>query len=448
MAPDEGRPHERYELESPPEFGDDGAVANIVVDKQGALRADAAGATMLAGGPGRYRAHRAGALVVMTLDEGTGAVAREGETLALCGDIAAMPLLGLMNMLGQSRESGRLVLKRGPSERVVLLHNGDVASIGSNLPADRLGVFLVKLGKISESALEEAQRDSAATGKRIGQVLLQRGFIDSHQLWRAIQEQITELFADVVQWQEGSFVLYRLPPGFQMPPTPPLPMQGLLLEAVRRADEMSVYRERIPSMSARLRRTQRPPPAGFGEDPDDALAARVYAVIAPEAAVSDVARALHIADFDATRGCYELLKRGLVELVKAHVDTHYALRREDAHRLEVFNVAFREIHDEVVRAGQLEAFRAGVAKYLADPAHGFHAFFAGAVLDDSGALVPTPLAHNLGGLVAEGHDASTVITEALTELTFFMLFQCSSFLEPSIDEQLGRRVRLIHASLR
>lgn len=423
-------------------------MTNFVVDKQGALRADAAGATLLSAAPGRYRAHRAGALVVMTLDEGTGAVAREGETLALCGDIAAMPLLSLMNMLGQSRESGRLVLKRGPSERVVLLHNGDVASIGSNLPADRLGVFLVKLGKISEVTLEEAQRESANTGRRIGQVLLQRGFIDSHQLWRAIQEQITELFADVVQWEEGSFVLYRLPSGFQMPPTPPLPMQGLLLEAVRRADEMSVYRERIPSMTARLRRTHRAPPEGFGQDPDDVVAARVYAILAPEASVADVARALHVADFDATRGCYDLLKRGLAELVKSHVDTHYALRREDEHRIEVFNVAFREIHDEVVRAGPREPFRAGVAKYLADPAHGFHAFFVGVSLDETGALATAPLARNLGALIAEGHDASSVVTEALTELTFFMLFQCSSFLDSAIDEQLGRRVRLIHASLR
>lgn len=423
-------------------------MTNIVVDKQGALQADAAAAAALSAAPGRYRAHRAGALLVLTLDEGTGAVAREGEVLSLAGDIAAMPLLSLMNMLGQSRESGRLVLKRGPSERVVLLHNGDVASIGSNLPADRLGVFLVKLGKISEAALEEAQRDSAATGRRIGQVLLQRGFIDSHQLWRAIQEQITELFADVVQWEEGSFVLYRLPPAFQMPPTPPLPMQGLLLEAVRRADEMSIYRERIPSMTARLRRTHRAPPPEFGQDPDDDQAVRAYAVIAPEAAVSDVARALQVADFDATRACYELLKRGLAELVKTHVDGQFALGREDAHRLDVFNVALREIHDEVVKAGQLESFRVGVAKYLSDTAHGFHAFFHGAAIDDSGAMAIEPLVRNLRALTAEGHEVRTVMSEALTELTFFMLFQCSSFLDPHADEQLGRRVRLIHASMR
>ena len=50
--------------------------------------------------------------------------------------------------------------------------------------------------------------------------------------------------------------------------------------------------------------------------------------------------------------------------------------------------------------------------------------------------------------LAEGHDAGAVISEALNELTFFMLFQCGELLDPQSDEHLGRRVRLIHASLR
>ena len=71
-----------------------------------------------------------------------------------------------------------------------------------------------------------------------------------------------------------------------------------------------------------------------------------------------------------------------------------------------------------------------------------------AYYDETGALSTSQLARNLGALSAEGHDVGAVIIEALTELTFFMLFQCSAFLDPTIDEQLGRRVRLIHASLR
>lgn len=421
----------------------------MTLDRAGGVAADATTRPVLAEHPGRYRLHRAGTLVVMTLDEGTGAVAREGETLCMCGDVAVMPMLALMNLLGQNRETGRLVLKRGAIERVVLLHDGDVASIGSNLAADRLGTFLVRLGKVSEKALEEAQNDAAKTGKRIGQALLARGLIDTHQLWRAIQEQITELFTDAVQWTDGSFVLYRLGPNFQFPSTPPLPMQGLLLEAVRRADEMSVFRERIPSTAARVRRTSRQPSGDFLDDSDFELARRALAALNPEASVIDVARALQVAEFDATRACYQLIKHGLAELVKAGANSPaHRLSREDEHKIDVFNVAFREIHDEVVRAGKLERFVVGVRKYLADPSHAFHAFFAGVVPDATGALPVPTLSRNLGMLTAEGHDAGSVIVEALNELTFFMLFQCGELLDASADDNLGRRVRLIHGSLR
>ncbi len=142
------------------------------------------------------------------------------------------------------------------------------------------------------------------------------------------------------------------------------------------------------------------------------------------------------------------MKRGVVELVKQKVDAHYQLSPDDEQKIEVFNVAFKEIHDEVSRAGQRALYVQGVQKYLADTTHAYHALFRGLVVDQTGALPRDTLAHNVMGFVRDGHDAGTALVEALQELTFFMLFQCSSFLTPEVDEQLGRRVRLIHASLR
>lgn len=423
----------------------------IVIDKSGNVVAgDAATKSALAVACGRYQAHRAGSLLVLTRDEGTGAVARPGEILAMAGDVAATGLLSLMNLYGQNRETGRLVLKRDHIERVIMMHNGDVASIGSNLPGDRLGSFLVRMGKVKEADLKQAQREAEKAGKRIGQALLAKGLIDAHELWTAIQEQITELFADVVNWVEGSFALYRVAPDFVFPTTPPLPMQGLLLEAVRRADEMSVYRERIPTVQSRLRRTQKP--SHLADDPELQLAAAAIEHFSDgrrDSSVAEIAKSLHIAEFDATRACYDLLKRGLVEVVKAQPGLPpLKLSKDEQHKIDVFNLAFREIHDEVARAGKVDRFVGGVAKFLGDESHAFHALFRGVLPEGSGALPVDVLSKNLGGIVAEGHEATGVITEALNELTFFMLFQCGELLDPQSDEHLGRRVRLIHASLR
>ncbi|MCC7110166.1 MAG: DUF4388 domain-containing protein, partial [Deltaproteobacteria bacterium] len=97
------------------------SLPTLLVDRSGAIvRAEPEAREVLKAQPGSYRVHRAGGVVLLILDENAGTAAKQGETLALAGDIAAMPLLGLMNLLGQSRETGRVVLKDGDVERVVL----------------------------------------------------------------------------------------------------------------------------------------------------------------------------------------------------------------------------------------------------------------------------------------------------------------------------------------
>jgi hypothetical protein len=417
----------------------------LLIDRAGnVVRAEAGARDLLKEVPGTYRAVRAGGIVFLILDENTGTALREGESLALAGDVRSTPLLALMNNLGQSKETGRLVVKNGETERVVLLKSGDVASVGSNLARDRLGTFLVRLGRVREEDLERAQAIVQQTGQRIGQVLVQQGLVQQHELWGCIQEQITELFSEVTQWTEGSFVLYRLSPNQPFPSTPPLSMQGLLLEAVRRADEMSVFRERIPHVNARLLRTGKQPATSLPEDEGAALTC-----FAPEASVGEVTRLLRVNEFEATRLCYQLLKAGLIEIVRAAAPTGtgFVLRPEDKERVDVYNLAFREIRDELTRAGHLQSFLDGVRKFLADPTGAWADLFRYVDVDETGALLVEPLVENLGLLHAQGFDPGQTLTEALNELTFFMLFQCGEVLDPKSDENLGRRVRLIHASL-
>ncbi len=424
------------------------ALPTLLVDRSGAIvRVEAEARELLKALPGRYRLHRAGGVVLLVADDNVGTAAQPGETVALAGDVGAMPLLGLMNLLGQSRETGRVVVKNDDVERVILLKTGDVASVGSNLPRDRMGEFLIRLGKIDERQLTAAMDLAQRSGQRIGQCLVQLKLLQPHELWTCIQEQMTEIFAELCSWQAGSFVLYRVPAEHPFPQTPALSMQHLLLEAVRRADEMSVFRERIPNVQARLRRTAKE--AGELEDEDRATFDRFEALGQVGATVAEVATSLQVAEFNATRLCYQLLRAGLIELVKETrpPGPPFKLAPADRERIDIFNLAFREIRDEMVRAGHGEVLADGVRKYLADPNGAFADLFRYVDLDESGALLTEPLVNNLALLHGMGIDPTTALTDALNELTFFMLFQCGELLAPKADENLGRRVRLIHASL-
>jgi hypothetical protein len=417
-------------------------VGNIRIDRSGVMTGtDAAGRDVLGEMPGVYKAVRADSLVLLALDEGTGAAVQEGESLALAGSLKTNSLLGLLNLLSQNRDTGRLVLKHEANERVIILKDGDIASVGSNAPDDRLGKYLHRLGRISEAQLDAAEAEASARHTRIGQVLVAQNVLDPHELWSCIQQQITEIFSDVVQWEDGSFVLYRVAEGFRFPSTPPMSMQSLLLEAVRRADEMGVFRERIPD-----RRTFLKPTGKALKDSAEDLDKNALEIIGDGATIADVVRGLHVTEFEATRACYNLLKAKAVEIVDVEQPAKaIELTGDQRARLDVYNLAFREIKDEVLRAGVADAFLDGAQKYLAD-ASGPHAtIFAGVTLDNSGALPVEPLVRNLSGISTA--EPMSLLQEALNELTFFMLFQCGELLDPTSDENLGRRVRLIHAAL-
>jgi hypothetical protein len=418
-------------------------IPDLRIDESGVVTAlDGQAREVLGERPGVYKVIRAGSLVLLSLDEGTGAAPRPGEKLAMAGDLANNELMGMLNLFGQNRETGRLVLKRGPIERVIMLRDGDVASVGSNAPEDRLGQFLQRLGTVDDAQLEAANAEVERTGKRIGQVLMSQGLLDAHKLWSTIQQQITEIFSDVVQWEEGSYVLFRLPEDFPFPSTPPMQMQGLLLEAVRRADELNVFRSKIPSRETALKPTGKPL-----KDSLEDIAKEAFGFFGERGAtVADIARAMHITEFEATRVCYELLKAKAVEISEiAPAPERLALSDEQRERLDVYNLAFREIYDEVERAEQLSPYVLGVQKFLDDPTSAQAELFKGVTLDATGGLPADRLVENLTQMGAT--EPMSVLQEALNELTFFMLFQCGEFLDAKSDENLGRRVRLIHAAL-
>jgi hypothetical protein len=421
------------------------SVPSLTIDRSGAFMAvDSAARELMKTEPGTYRLLAAGGLFLLIPDAGTGAGPREDEYVAFAGDVRAMPLLGLLNLLGQNRETGRLVVKRDDTERVIMLRDGDIASVGSNSPDDRLGQFLLRLGKVTEQELTVAVDEVKRTGGRLGQVLVQKGFLQAHELWSTIQSQITDIFTDVVQWEDGLFVLYRSKDGYRFPSTPALSMQGLLLEAVRRADEMKQYREKIPESTAVIRKTGRE----LDFDDADDLQKRAYQSMMGETKISDLGTLLHTSEFDATRTAYALLKKKVVEIVEQEpvvVGSVFALGEAEAAKLEVYNLAFREIRDEIVRHGKLEKFMTGVMRFLSDGSSAHAGVLNGVVPDQSGAMPGDKLVSNVSR-VRTG-DPWQAIQDAMNELTFFMLFQCGEFLDPQSDENLGRRVRLIHSAL-
>jgi hypothetical protein len=163
----------------------------------------------------------------------------------LSGDLASISIADILTLLSMSRKTGLLTCRRQSAEKGIYWSNGEITFSVSNLPEDSLGEFLVTRGRLGRVDLERASQKVSAR-LRLGKVLVREGLLTPHDLWWAVQTQVQEIIYSLFQWQEGSFdftegvesEVEKIQLGNST--------QNLIMEGIRRLDEWSRIRERIP----------------------------------------------------------------------------------------------------------------------------------------------------------------------------------------------------------
>lgn len=368
------------------------------------------------------------------------AMTTPAERAVILTDLSAVSAVEIFGLLAQARLSLRVVAVRDGIERVLLFNHGEVASIASNDAKDRIGNFLVRMGLVDRNRLEELLRNAPPSHRRAGQLLVKNGLMSSHELWQAIQRQVTELFCDVSVWNSGHLVVYTLPQGFTFPVTPTMGTQGLLMEAVRRVDEMSVIRSKIPSNQTRICRTAK----AIDLTPD---AQRLVGLCDPSRSVEELLDLMRLPDFELLHLIYSVIQAGGLRIDEGR-SVHNAPQRKSSavsEVIDVFVMALNEILEEIHKAQKNTDFVQALNAYLTDPSNSFAAYFADIQFSESGHLDSQVLLRNAQSAKPEAPVQG--LSDALNELLFFALFQCSEMLEDRIDEDLARRVRMIYATL-
>ncbi|HXN56618.1 MAG TPA: response regulator [Myxococcales bacterium] len=104
-----------------------------------------------------------------------------------------------------TRETGELGLARGQVKKIVYFEQGMPVFALSNLVADRLGQFLVRAGKIDESALKQAVAEATATQQRTGDVLILMGLLTEQDRLYYIGQQIKSILYSLFSWEDGTY---------------------------------------------------------------------------------------------------------------------------------------------------------------------------------------------------------------------------------------------------
>lgn len=172
--------------------------------------------------------------------------------LDLQGKIERFTLPEVFQLIASSRKSGTLGIQKDDSIVMVYFKDGNVIYGYGPRQTFHLGQLLKERGVISAQQLEEAIGVQAKTenSKRLGEILISRRFIDRTDLERVIKKQIEELLYSLLGWQAGSFKFYenQFPTDEEI--TVNLSVENVILEGLRRIDEMNMVKETLPDLEA------------------------------------------------------------------------------------------------------------------------------------------------------------------------------------------------------
>jgi hypothetical protein len=366
----------------------------------------------------------------------TGALADRPRCI-VAGDLSAFPIADFIAFVHQSRLSGVLTVCASGAERSIAFQGGEVRSAQSSAPGERVGEIAVRLGYATETQVGEA----TASGRPLGKMLVDAGIMKPADLYKCLHEQVVSVFHALLLSRSGTFALIDEDPGDRVTAPLSVSTQSLLMDGIRRIDELSLFKARIPAPDAFLRR--RDPARPMTLRPTENA---ILALVDGRRTVAEVATLAHLNEFDATKILFHLAEAGYIEAVAAPLASAPPEERVPA-VVAGMNELLRMVAQAVpagVRAGFLDAAQG----FLFDESNPWSPLVRGLSVTGDGGLDEVAVARALaalgpellGRLDASGAPAKVAL-EALREALFFWLFLAGERIPRDVDEALGRTVK-------
>jgi hypothetical protein len=167
--------------------------------------------------------------------------------MAIQGTLKTMSLTDLLQFLAAGRKTGTLKFDLGKITKQVYFQNGLIVGSKSNDPREYLGQILLHYGKLDESQLQVAREIQRTSGAKLGEVLVQQGFLTEKDVLDILKTRTLDAIYDLFVWTEGQFEFYddeSLPEELTLIEVEPT---TVIMEGIYRIDELARYQTLIPS---------------------------------------------------------------------------------------------------------------------------------------------------------------------------------------------------------
>jgi hypothetical protein len=239
--------------------------------------------------------------------------AADGQKEVMGGDIAAIPLAEILQLLQLQRQSGVVRVNNGKSSVSISIRQGLIDFVQARGAAEeyRLGRYFVEKGAVTREQVDELLRTRVADGTLTGEAIVAAGHATAEDLREALAKQSSELVYDVLRWPYGRFSFTRegFPPEAESAKLG-LGIAGLVLEGFRRVDEWrlmesTIHFDQIVYVDANAL-------GAIGEDRLTRTDKLVLAAVDGGRTVNEVIKESAVGSFDAIKAVYQFLQSRVI----------------------------------------------------------------------------------------------------------------------------------------
>jgi hypothetical protein len=338
----------------------------------------------------------------------------DGAVFRLAGEITSPgAICDIVALIGQAGWKGELVVLDGTHTRSIFFEASHVVAASSTVEAERLGDVLYRYGALTKEQIA-ATAEAMTADVRFGESAVKLGFITRERLYQLMSQQAEEIVYAVLLVGDGMFFFLDQFDESRIRVRQNIPVNGLLMEGVRRMDEMRYFRDRIPS-------DQHVPARATTREPPDEAFKQVWGAIDGLRSIAEICRVVGKGEFEVTQALFQLVQSG-------HVSVHTPRPTGPAAVVALFNEAIALILHEVDAVGRGGEVREQLASF-ATGAGVYDALFLKAGPAPDGTVSIERIIENIATLVGPA-EAEGTLSQWLYEYISFAVFVAEPFLRP------------------
>jgi len=114
----------------------------------------------------------------------------------------------LLYRFASAKVTGKLILKNGDVIKSIYIRDGLPEHIDTNKREELFGEILVSKKIITRASLNISLKEQERSRKRIGDIMIEKGYLEPADLMKLLIEQMRTKFFDLFDWVDGSYEFY------------------------------------------------------------------------------------------------------------------------------------------------------------------------------------------------------------------------------------------------